>query len=362
MGSSSSGINAWIVVGIIVALLVVALSVAACILLWCWDRKKQAAAVLETGLLQSPAPSYATAVSRRTSSSGSIETFFLTDTVPAVQTTTRRFSYATLQKATNDFHLKIGEGSFGDVYYGRLNNGQEVAVKVSTDGRDQGEREFVNEVQLLSTVHHKNLVHLVGYCQHENIQILVYEFMAGGDLRSHLYGPEASLYPLTWNDRLRIASEAAQGVYYLHNSIKPRIIHRDVKTSNILLSRSLEAKVADFGLSKLTPDADCTHVTTTVKGTRGYLDPEYYTTRQLTEYSDVYSFGVLFMELICGRPPIPSSMKQKPLVDWVRVAPCLNLGVIQHNGTQQNPSREGQGRAGHHTTGQAASLKLGFRL
>jgi serine/threonine protein kinase len=168
----------------------------------------------------------------------------------------------------------------------------------------QGVQEFLNEVDLLSRINHRNLVSLLGYCNETREVMLIYEHMPGGSLRDHLYGPSAEHSELNWKRRLKIALDAAQGLEYLHVGSNPKIIHRDIKTANILLDSNMNGKLADFGLSRMTIDEEATHVTTAVKGTAGYLDPEYFITQMLTEKSDVYSFGVVLLEIICGRPPI----------------------------------------------------------
>uniref|UniRef100_A0A6N2NDS8 non-specific serine/threonine protein kinase n=1 Tax=Salix viminalis TaxID=40686 RepID=A0A6N2NDS8_SALVM len=216
----------------------------------------------------------------------------------------RIFSYKEIKVATHNFKEVIGRGSFGSVYLGKLSDGKLVAVKVRFDKTQLGADSFVNEVYLLSQIRHQNLVCLEGFCQESKQQILVYEYLPGGSLADHLYGPNKQKVSLSWVRRLKIAVDAAKGLDYLHNASDPRIIHRDVKCSNILLDKEMNAKVCDFGLSKQVMQADATHVTTVVKGTAGYLDPEYYSTQQLTEKSDVYSFGVVLLELICGREPL----------------------------------------------------------
>ncbi|KAI3459093.1 hypothetical protein Pfo_015756 [Paulownia fortunei] len=229
----------------------------------------------------------------------------------------RWFSYDELKKCTNNFSEsnQIGSGGYGKVYRGMLSNGQVVAVKRAEQGSMQGGLEFKTEIELLSRVHHKNLVGLVGFCFEQGEQILVYEFMANGTLRESLSG--RSGIQLDWKRRIRIALGSARGLSYLHELAHPPIIHRDIKSTNILLDENLTAKVADFGLSKLVSDISKGHVSTQVKGTLGYLDPEYYMTQQLTEKSDVYSFGVVMLELITGRQPIE---KGKYIVREVRIA------------------------------------------
>ncbi|GMP63442.1 hypothetical protein CsSME_00025135 [Camellia sinensis var. sinensis] len=168
----------------------------------------------------------------------------------------------------------------------------------------QGGIEFKSEIELLSRVHHKNIVSLVGFCFEQDEQMLVYEYIPNGTLRESLLGKSG--IRLDWMRRLRIALGSARGLQYLHELANPTIIHRDVKTNNILLDERLNAKVADFGLSKSKAigDSEKDHITTQVKGTMGYMDPEYYMTNQLTEKSDVYSFGVVMLELITARQPI----------------------------------------------------------
>ncbi|KAI3810639.1 hypothetical protein L1987_20260 [Smallanthus sonchifolius] len=230
---------------------------------------------------------------------------------------TKAFSFEELSKYTNNFSESnnVGNGGYGMVYKGSLPNGQLVAIKRATRGSTQGGLEFKTEIELLSRVHHKNLVSLVGFCFDQGEQMLVYEYIVNGTVKDSLSG--RSGFRLDWTRRLRIALGAAKGLQYLHDLADPPIIHRDVKTNNILLDERLVAKVADFGLSKSLGDANRTHVTTQVKGTMGYMDPEYYMTQQLTEKSDVYSFGVVLLELITAKNPIE---KGKYIVREVRQA------------------------------------------
>lgn len=207
-----------------------------------------------------------------------------------------------LESATDRFSKKIGKGSFGSVYYGRMKDGKEVAVKIMAEISNDGHQQFVTEVALLSRIHHRNLVPLVGYCEEEHQRILVYEYMHNGTLRDHIHD-SVKQKELDWLTRLSIAEDAAKGLDYLHTGCNPGIIHRDVKTSNILLDMHMRAKVSDFGLSRQAEE-DLTHVSSVARGTVGYLDPEYYGNQQLTEKSDVYSFGVVLLELISGRKPV----------------------------------------------------------
>ncbi|GAB4848581.1 hypothetical protein Ancab_003286 [Ancistrocladus abbreviatus] len=216
----------------------------------------------------------------------------------------RSFSIEEIKKCTNNFSEanNIGAGGYGKVYKGIIADGKIVAIKRSQAGSMQGSREFKTEIELLSRVHHKNLVKLVGFCCEQGELMLVYEFLPNGTLMDSLSGKSG--IRLEWIRRLRVALSSARGLAYLHELADTPIIHRDIKSSNILLDERLNAKVADFGLSKLFCDREKSYVTTQVKGTLGYLDPEYYMTQQLTEKSDVYSFGVVMLELVIGRRPI----------------------------------------------------------
>ncbi|XP_038989699.1 probable LRR receptor-like serine/threonine-protein kinase At1g67720 isoform X1 [Phoenix dactylifera] len=211
-------------------------------------------------------------------------------------------SLTEIEEATCKFSKKIGEGSFGTVYYGKMKDGKEVAVKVSADSTSSGTQQFINEVALLSRIHHKNLVPLIGFCEEGCQRILVYEYMHNGTLRDHIHD-SVKQKSLNWLSRLVIAEDAAKGLSYLHNGCNPSVIHRDVKTSNILLDINMRAKVSDFGLSRQA-DENLTHVSSVARGTVGYLDPEYYANQQLSDKSDVYSFGVVLLELISGRKPV----------------------------------------------------------
>ncbi|KAJ3679526.1 hypothetical protein LUZ60_017537 [Juncus effusus] len=216
--------------------------------------------------------------------------------------TARKFDLSEIKEATANFEKVIGGGGFGKVYYGRLQDGNEseIAIKVQNIDSSQGIQEFLNEVTLLSRIHHRNLVKFIGYCRQEDNNMLVYEFMHNGTLTYRLRGPPEERI-VSWIKRLEIAEDAAKGIEYLHKGCLPAIMHRDLKTSNILLDKDMKAKVSDFGLSKFVEEFS--YVSSTVKGTLGYLDPEYYTTQQYTDKSDVYSFGIILLELISGHPP-----------------------------------------------------------
>ncbi|XP_010680801.2 proline-rich receptor-like protein kinase PERK4 [Beta vulgaris subsp. vulgaris] len=237
------------------------------------------------------------------------------------------FTYEELAAATNGFDKSrmLGQGGFGFVHKGVLPNGKEIAVKSLKSGSGQGEREFQSEVEIISRVHHRHLVSLVGYCIAGGQRMLVYEFVPNDTLEFHLHKRGELDFPT----RLRIALGSAKGLGYLHEDCHPRIIHRDIKASNILLDENYEAMVADFGLAKLTTDTN-THVSTRVMGTFGYLAPEYASSGKLTEKSDVFSYGVMLLEIITGRRPVDPNMKymEDSLVDWSRplLAKALETG------------------------------------
>ncbi|XP_047312172.1 proline-rich receptor-like protein kinase PERK4 [Impatiens glandulifera] len=230
------------------------------------------------------------------------------------------FTYEELAAATGGFSQAnvIGQGGFGFVHKGILPNGKEVAVKSLKSGSGQGDREFQAEVDIISRVHHRHLVSLVGYSIADGQRILVYEFVPNQTLEYHLHGKSGQA-PMSWGTRLKIALGSAKGLAYLHEDCHPRIIHRDIKTANILIDYNFEAMVADFGLAKLTVDND-THVSTRVMGTFGYLAPEYASSGKLSEKSDVFSFGVMLLELITGRRPLDPTgqIMEDTLVDWAR--------------------------------------------
>ncbi|XP_027348795.1 proline-rich receptor-like protein kinase PERK8 isoform X1 [Abrus precatorius] len=252
--------------------------------------------------------------------SGSGSDFVYSPSEPGGVSSSRSwFTYEELIQATNGFSAQnlLGEGGFGCVYKGLLMDGREVAVKQLKIGGGQGEREFRAEVEIISRVHHRHLVSLVGYCISDHQRLLVYDYLPNNTLHYHLHGENRPV--LDWPTRVKVAAGSARGIAYLHEDCHPRIIHRDIKSSNILLDHNFEAQVSDFGLAKLALDSN-THVTTRVMGTFGYMAPEYATSGKLTEKSDVYSFGVVLLELITGRKPVDASQPigDESLVEWAR--------------------------------------------
>ncbi|KAI3716477.1 hypothetical protein L1987_67382 [Smallanthus sonchifolius] len=231
-----------------------------------------------------------------------------------------------LKEKTENFGSKalIGEGSYGRVYFANLNNGKSVAVKkldVSTEA--ESNNEFLTQVSMVSTLKHENFVELCGYCVEGNTRVLAYEFATMGSLHDILHGRKgvqgAQPGPvLDWMQRVRIAVDAAKGLDYLHEKVQPSIIHRDIRSSNVLLFEDLRAKIADFNLSNQAPDMAARLHSTRVLGTFGYHAPEYAMTGQLTQKSDVYSFGIVLLELLTGRKPVDHTMPrgQQSLVTW----------------------------------------------
>ncbi|XP_043688289.1 receptor-like protein kinase HERK 1 [Telopea speciosissima] len=228
----------------------------------------------------------------------------------------KKFKIAEIRAATKNFDesLVIGVGGFGRVYKGVLNDGTLAAFKHTILQPKQGLIEFDREIEMLSMLRHRNVVSMIGFCKDE--MTLVYEYMANGDLTKHLFGND--LPPLTWKQRLEICIGIARGLHYLHTGSERGIIHRDIKTANILLDEKFVAKISDFGLSKPGPALGHTHVSTVAKGTPGYIDPEYFRRQQLTGKSDVYSFGVVLFEVVCARPAMDKKLliEQVNLVEW----------------------------------------------
>ncbi|XP_057769806.1 calcium/calmodulin-regulated receptor-like kinase 2 isoform X1 [Salvia miltiorrhiza] len=225
-----------------------------------------------------------------------------------------RYSYKDIQKGTQNFTTILGQGSFGPVYKATMPAGEVVAVKVLASDSKQGEKEFQTEVSLLARLHHRNLVNLVGYCVDKGQHMLVYEYMSNGSLENLIYNDVEQV--LSWEDRVQIALDISHGIDYLHDGAVPPVIHRDLKSANILLDRYMRAKVADFGLSK--EEVFDGH-NSGLKGTYGYIDPMYISTNNFTTKSDVYSFGIILFELITAIHP------HQNLMEYVNLVRPMNL-------------------------------------
>ncbi|KAL6516232.1 Receptor-like serine/threonine-protein kinase ale2 [Orobanche gracilis] len=252
--------------------------------------------------------------------------------MPASVLSVKTFSLIELEKATEKFSLKkvLGEGGFGRVYHGVMQDGTEVAVKLLTRDNQNGDREFIAEIEMLSRLHHRNLVKLVGICIEQRRRCLVYELVPNGSVESHLHGDDRSKGRLDWDARLKIALGAARGLAYLHEDSNPRVIHRDFKASNVLLEDDFTPKVSDFGLAREATEGSH-HISTRVMGTFGYVAPEYAMTGHLLVKSDVYSYGVVLLELLSGRKPVDMSQPpgQENLVTWARPLLTNREGLLQ---------------------------------
>ncbi|KAJ0754053.1 putative protein kinase RLK-Pelle-CrRLK1L-1 family [Helianthus annuus] len=228
-----------------------------------------------------------------------------------------QFQFVDILKATKNFDesLVIGKGGFGKVYRGTLPDGKTVAMKRGGKGHGQGRPEFVTEIMVLSKIQHQHLVTLIGYCDEKSEMILVYEYMEKGTLQAHLYNTDKDIEKLSWSQRLEICIGAAQALHYLHTGLEHGIIHGDVKSTNILLNENFIAKVADFGISRWENDEESLM---DIKGSFGYLDPEYISCMKLTQKSDVYSFGVVLLEVLCARPAVDNTLplEEANLADW----------------------------------------------
>ncbi|OIW05535.1 hypothetical protein TanjilG_23321 [Lupinus angustifolius] len=246
------------------------------------------------------------------------------------------YSFDVLLEVTNNFskERKIGIGSFGSVYHATLEDGKEVAIKRAefpftspsyyavlgaTKRQEEKDNAFVNELESLSRLHHKNLVRLLGFYEDTNERILVYEYMKNGSLNDHLHKLHKNSGLVSWGGRIQVALDAARGIEYLHQYATPPIIHRDIKSSNILLDANWTAKVSDFGLSLMGPEDEDSHLSLLAAGTVGYMDPEYYRLQHLTTKSDVYSFGVVLLEMLSGHKAIDKNENGVPrnVVDFI---------------------------------------------
>ncbi|KDP32267.1 hypothetical protein JCGZ_14788 [Jatropha curcas] len=225
----------------------------------------------------------------------------------------RKFSYKETKKATDNFNTIIGQGGFGTVYKAEFSDGLVAAVKRMNKVSKQGEDDFCREIELLARLHHRHLVALRGFCIKKHERFLMYEYMANGSLKDHLHSPGKT--PLSWRTRIQIAIDVANALEYLHFYCDPPLCHRDIKSSNILLDENFVAKVADFGLAHASKDGSISFepVNTDIRGTPGYMDPEYVVTQELTEKSDVYSYGVVLLEIVTGRRAIQDNMN---LLEW----------------------------------------------
>ncbi|KAL3614220.1 hypothetical protein CASFOL_042294 [Castilleja foliolosa] len=227
----------------------------------------------------------------------------------------RKFSYKETKKATNDFCTVIGQGGFGIVYKAEFRDGLVAAVKRMTKVSEQADVDFCRELELLARLHHRHLVALRGFCMERRERFLMYEFMPNGSLKDHLHTQGRT--PLSWRTRIQIAIDVANALEYLHFYCNPPLCHRDIKSSNILLDEHFVAKVADFGLAHASKDGSICFepVNTEIRGTPGYMDPEYVITQELTEKSDIYSYGVVLLELVTGRRAVQDN---KNIVEWAQ--------------------------------------------
>ncbi|GKU86177.1 hypothetical protein SLEP1_g735 [Rubroshorea leprosula] len=285
-------------------------------------------------------PAVASSLNKRSGGIGSIlsssiassTSVSLISTMPPSVLSVKTFALAELEKATEGFSSEriLGEGGFGRVYRGMLEDGSEVAVKLLTRDNQNGDREFIAEVEMLSRLHHRNLVKLFGICIEGRKRCLVYELVPNGSVESHLHGVDKKKGPLDWDTRLKIALGAARALAYLHEDSNPRVIHRDFKASNVLLEDDFTPKVSDFGLAREATEGS-QHVSTRVMGTFGYVAPEYAMTGHLLVKSDVYSYGVVLLELLTGRKPVDMSQSpgQENLVTWARPLLTSREGVEQ---------------------------------
>ncbi|XP_027100803.2 cysteine-rich receptor-like protein kinase 43 isoform X3 [Coffea arabica] len=268
----------------------------------------------------------------------------------------KQFQFQVLVAATKNFHRsnKLGEGGFGPVYKGKLDDGREIAVKKLSQSSRQGKKEFMNEAKLLARVQHRNVVNLLGYCAHGPEKLLVYEFVVNESLDKLLFIESSGRDALDWNRRHDIILGVAKGLLYLHEDAHSCIIHRDIKASNILLDDKYLPKIADFGLARLFNE-DGTHVNTRAAGTNGYMAPEYVMHGNLSIKADVYSFGVVILELISGQKnsTFNRDTESTSLLEWIgllcvqsdpRLRPDMRRVVVMLSrkpGTLEEPTRPG---------------------
>ncbi|MED6216468.1 hypothetical protein PIB30_008168 [Stylosanthes scabra] len=338
----SRGIVAIITVSVFLALVLCAAAAAAWVMLKYGDHVTQPASTprISQPSLTKPPGNAASLVGG--GGVGSASTSFRSS-IAAYTGSAKTFSANDIIKATDNFDGSriLGEGGFGLVYGGILEDGTKVAVKVIKREDHHGDREFLAEVEMLSRLHHRNLVKLIGICTEESVRCLIYELVPNGSVESHLHGIDRENSSLGWSARMKIALGAARGLAYLHEDSSPRVIHRDFKSSNILLEDDFTPKVSDFGLARTATDENNRHISTRVMGTFGYVAPEYAMTGHLLVKSDVYSYGVVLLELLTGRKPVDMSQPpgQENLVAWARpllasregleaiVDPCLGGDV-----------------------------------
>ncbi|PKA56923.1 putative LRR receptor-like serine/threonine-protein kinase [Apostasia shenzhenica] len=244
------------------------------------------------------------------------------DELSGLELQTGFFTLRQIKAATNNFDLanKIGEGGFGPVYKGELPDGSLIAVKQLSAKSKQGNREFVNEIGMISALNHPNLVKLFGCCSERNQLLLIYEYMENNSLARALFGPEKDRLKLDWETRRKICLGIARGLAYLHEESRLKIVHRDIKATNVLLDKDLNAKISDFGLAKLDEEEN-THISTRIAGTVGYMAPEYAMRGYLTDKADVYSFGIVTLEIVTGMSNANYRPKEEfvYLLDWAYV-------------------------------------------
>lgn len=235
-----------------------------------------------------------------------------------------------IEKVTDNFAAKnlIGKGRFGGVYKGKLADGSLIAVKKLVDNEFEGDEEFISEVEIISSLRHRNLVPLRGCCvnRRETEKYLVYDYMPNGNLGEHLFPKKRKKEAMSWAQRKCVILDVANALVYLHHGVDPPVYHRDIKPTNILLDSSMRARVADFGLATRGKEG-ASHLTTRIAGTHGYLAPEYALYGQLTEKSDVYSFGIVVLEIMCGRKALDFSSSAVLITDWVW--PLVKAGKIE---------------------------------